>query len=94
VTVAEVIFAAIAAELLCLVFFICLARSADAGDHMTELEAAHPAPATTASATPLREQLRVVLLEDPREVGAVPGVERLDQPTLPGGHHEQVPRRL
>jgi hypothetical protein len=94
VTVAEVISAVIAAELLFLVFFICLARSADAGDHMAELELVNPAAATPATTTPLREQLRVVLLEDPHEVGAVPGVERLDQPMDPGRHHEQIPRRL
>jgi hypothetical protein len=94
VTLAEVISAAIAAELFFLAFFICLARSADAGDHLGELEVANPTPAGPGSTVPLRKQLRLVLLEDPREVGAIPGVERLDQPMDPGRHHEQIPRRF
>ena len=42
----------------------------------------------------LTEQLGVVLLEDRRPVGALAGVERLDQLVDPRRHHEQVARRL
>ena len=85
-TVVEVIVAVVAAEVVCVAFFLCLARSADAGDQMAELE-------PVVGPGGLRQQLRVVLAEDPIELGTVAGVQRLDQPVDPGCHHEQVPRR-
>jgi hypothetical protein len=64
----------LAAELLCIWFYVALGRAAANGDLRAESDrrASRPAPG---------ERLQVVLFEDPFEISALSGAPSIDRPT-------------